>query len=217
MRHSLSYLVVILLGCVVMSGCMVGDGTDSTDPAADDTAGVDTADLSPLAQESNRHRAFDYFVSKGLSMRQSAGIVGNLVQESGVNPQAIQFGGGPGRGIAQWSKGGRWDASSHDNVTWYAGTRGQSRWSLDTQLEFVWYELKTFSSYGLGELRACRWTGCSARAFEKAFERCGVCDEARRVEYARAVYAAYANSAMMTGDVDDVVVDGDEQRLDVEP
>ena len=52
--------------------------------------------------------ACNYFVGKGLTNFQSAGIVGNLDQESGVNPSSVQAG-GPGRGIAQWSVGGRWD------------------------------------------------------------------------------------------------------------
>ena len=42
--------------------------------------------------------AYDFFVAKGLANFQSAGIVGNLDQESGVNPGSVQYGGGPGRG-----------------------------------------------------------------------------------------------------------------------
>ena len=61
---------------------------------------------------------------------------------------------GPGRGIAQWSVGGRWDTDSGDNVLAYTSEQGESATSLDLQLAFVWYELETFSSYGLAELRA---------------------------------------------------------------
>src|SRR5215510_6834875 len=57
----------------------------------------------------NDKTAYDYFVGKGLTNFQSAAVVGNLDQESGVNPTISQAGGGPGRGIAQWSTGGRWD------------------------------------------------------------------------------------------------------------
>jgi len=41
-----------------------------------------------------------------------------------VIPTAVQYGGGPGRGIAQWSVGGRWDSSHNDNMTWYANAHG---------------------------------------------------------------------------------------------
>src|ERR1700722_8349960 len=73
----------------------------------------------------NDQAAFDYFLGKGLANFQAAGIVGNLDQESGVNPTAVQSG-GPGRGIAQWEVGGRWDTDANDNATWYAGQQGQS-------------------------------------------------------------------------------------------
>src|SRR5215472_13538310 len=67
------------------------------------TTGEDLA-LSPNAQT-----AYEYFVGQGLTSFQAAGIVGNLEQESNIDPTIKQFGGGPGRGIAQWSAGGRWD------------------------------------------------------------------------------------------------------------
>ena len=73
----------------------------------------------------NDQAAFDYFLGKGLTNFQAAGIVGNLDQESGVEPTSVQ-GGGPGRGIAQWSVGGRWDTDANDNAVWYASQQGQS-------------------------------------------------------------------------------------------
>src|SRR5215471_678256 len=82
----------------------------------------------------NDQAAYDFFVARGLTNFQAAGIVGNLDQESGVNPNSVQYGGGPGRGIAQWSVGGRWDTSAHDNVQWYAGTKSESATSLNLQL-----------------------------------------------------------------------------------
>ena len=72
----------------------------------------------------NNGTAYDFFVSKGLTDTESAAIVGNLVQESSVNPASVQEGGGPGRGIAQWSVKGRWDTDSNDNVEAYA-TKGR--------------------------------------------------------------------------------------------
>src|SRR5690349_1628456 len=80
--------------------------------------------LSEAALSSAEHTAFNFFVSKGLTKFQAAGIVGNLMQESNVIPTAVQYGGGPGRGIAQWSVGGRWDSSHDDNVAWYAAQHG---------------------------------------------------------------------------------------------
>ncbi|WP_076262346.1 phage tail tip lysozyme [Intrasporangium flavum] len=141
---------------------------------------------------SNDEIAFDYFVSKGLTERQSAGIVGNLIQESGspINPYANQAG-GPGMGIAQWSEGGRWDTDSRDNMVWYAGLSGRSRYALGAQLDFTWYELTTFSGYGLADLRASTSVSTATTVFMQKFERCGTCATTQRIAYANDVLAKY--------------------------
>src|SRR6476620_7954591 len=91
----------LLIALALLGGCMVGDPTMPVDD-----------DLPPAQSEAslanNPRTAFNYFVSKGLTQTQAAGIVGNLMQESSVMPTAVQPG-GPGRGIAQWSVGGRFN------------------------------------------------------------------------------------------------------------
>ncbi len=159
-------------------------------PPTDDVA-ESSAALSPSP---NDQAAYDYFVGKGLTNFQAAGIVGNLDQESQVDPGAVQAG-GPGRGIAQWSVGGRWDTDSKDNVIWYAGTQGASSGSLTLQLEFIWYELTTFSGYGLSELRASTNVTDATVAFETYYEGCGQCDQANRIADAEAALKAYGDVA----------------------
>jgi hypothetical protein len=153
--------------------------------------GEDTASLSTAF--ANDKAAYDYFVGKGLTSFQSAGIVGNLDQESGVDPSSVQYGGGPGRGIAQWSVGGRWDSSSQDNVLWYAGTKGASSTSLDLQLDFIWYELTTFG-YGFSNLKAAGNVGDATVVFMSDYEICGTCDQTQRIAYAQSVLAAYGTT-----------------------
>jgi hypothetical protein len=138
----------------------------------------------------NDKPAYDFFVSKGLKNFQSAGIVGNLDQESGVNPTVAQYGGGPGRGIAQWSVGGRWDTTPNGNVVWFAGTKGQSAWSLDLQLEFIWYELTTFG-YGFSQLKATTNVTDATVVFMAKYEICGTCAQGQRVAYSQAVLNSY--------------------------
>src|SRR5260370_42695916 len=92
----------------------------------------------------NDKRAYDYFATKGLTNFQAAAVVGNLDQESGVDPTISQFGGGPGRGIAQWSAGARWDKTSGDNLGADAAMQGLPTKSLAVQLDFLWAELPTF-------------------------------------------------------------------------
>jgi hypothetical protein len=139
-----------------------------------------------VATFTNDKTACEYFVAKGLTRFQAAGIVGNLDQESGVDPTAVQSG-GPGRGIAQWSAGGRWDTDSGDNAVAYASQHGQSVYSLDLQLDFIWYELTTFSGYGLTALKNSANVTDATIAFETDFEGCGQCEESQRIAYANAI------------------------------
>jgi hypothetical protein len=145
---------------------------------------------SAYSESGNEKTAFDFFVGKGLSENQSAGIVGNLIQESNVNPAVSQYGGGPGRGIAQWSEGGRWNSDYHDNVVWYAGTKGQSPYALGLQLDFIWYEL-TARGYGYGTLRTAPNVTDATIDFEVDFEGCGQCDQGTRIAYAQQVLSEF--------------------------
>jgi hypothetical protein len=177
----------------VLATAMLAISACADQPADDDP---DTSQ-SEAALSSNEKTAYNYFVSKGLTKFQSAGIVGNLIQESSVDPKAVEFGGGPGRGIAQWSIHGRWDTSHNDNVAWYANNHGVSRWALDTQLDFIWYELETFG-YGFAALRATTNVTNATTVFQDKFEICGTCDSSKRIEYAKQVLAAYGGGT--TGD-----------------
>lgn len=141
---------------------------------------------------SNDKAAFDYFLGKGLTNYQAAGIVGNLDQESGVDPLAVQPG-GPGRGIAQWSTGGRWDSDPNDNATWFAGQENESVDSLQLQLDFIWYELTTFSTFGLASLQSSTNVADATTVFQDDFEICGTCDASQRISYAQDVLNAYGD------------------------
>ncbi|HSN30926.1 MAG TPA: phage tail tip lysozyme [Kofleriaceae bacterium] len=167
---------------LVLAGC-------ATDPA------LDTDQQAATTSFANDKAAFDFFVAKGLTPAQSAGIVGNLDQESGVDPASVQYGGGPGRGIAQWSVGGRWDTSAGDNVTAYASQQGMSRTSLNLQLEFIWFEL-THIGYGYSDLKAATNVTDATLAFMDKYEICGTCASAQRIAYAKDVLAAYGNDAV---------------------
>ncbi len=172
-------LASLSLGSAVLAGC---SGAGNDEPV--DSTG------SAYSESANEDTAFKFFVSKGLTEDQSAGIVGNLIQESDVNPSVFQYGGGPGRGIAQWSAGGRWDSDRDDNVVWYADTHGQSRYSLTLQLDFIWYEL-TERGYGYGALRGAPNLTDATIDFEVDFEGCGQCDQSERIAYAQQVLNAF--------------------------
>ncbi len=175
------------LACLVLAAC-----TSEVDVIATEPQGG--PDKTSFALSANEHTAYTYFVGKGLTPVQAAGIVGNLMQESSVIPTAVEYGGGPGRGIAQWSVGGRWDTSHGDNMTAYASQHGVSRTSLAPQLDFIWFELTTFPGYGLARLQAATTVHDAVIAFQNDFELCGACASSKRISYANEVLAAYGSS-----------------------
>lgn len=169
-------------------------------PASASAPAVSASGMSPRSAQmvaaivrSNEQAAFDYFVARGLTKRQAAGIVGNLDQESGMDPTIQQSGGGAGRGIAQWSVGGRWDTYSGDNEVHYTNvTLGVGRYDLTGQLKFVWYELSHFSYYGLAQVKAATTIDGAVVAFQDHFEGCGTCNTTARKAFAHDAYNRYA-------------------------
>jgi hypothetical protein len=192
----MSRLCIALIVASICAACTSDvDVTEQPDNPADVDPPSDMPPASEYALSNAEQTAFNYFVNKGLTPTQSAGIVGNLILESSVIPTAVEYGGGPGRGIAQWSVGGRWDTSHNDNITAYANTHGGSRWALGTQLDFIWYELTTFSGYGLAQLKATTTVTGATVAFMAKFEVCGTCNQTGRVNYANQVLAAYGGGS----------------------
>jgi hypothetical protein len=159
-------------------GPAVGKAADSHDQAT----GTCTPDKA----------AYCFFVGKGLSSVQAAGIVGNLDQESGMNPTVP--GGDPAHGIAQWLSGGRWDSKPNDNLQWFARQHGGCPDMLNTQLEFIWYELQTFPSYGLAQLQGATTVADATIAFQNRFEGCGACNQSGRIANASRALNAYGSS-----------------------
>ena len=172
-------LIAITMLTLGAAGCVGGPPVDESD---------DSLTPVPLTAFANDKPAYDFFVGKGLTNFQAAGIVGNLDQESGVNPSSVQAG-GPGRGIAQWSVGGRWD-TSNPNVLAYAKSKGVSATTLNVQLEFIWLELTTVG-YGYTQLKATTNVTDATLVFMDKYEICGTCVSTQRISYAKSVLAAY--------------------------
>lgn len=82
----------------------------------------------------------------GLTHNASVGIIANLKAESKLDPAIEQMGGGPGRGLAQWEKGGRFD-TDRINLVNFAKKKGKKWTDLDTQIDFILHELDTHPEY----------------------------------------------------------------------
>lgn len=142
-----------------------------------------------LQGNDNIEKAFRFFTSKGLSAEQSAAIIGNLQQESGVNPNSHQNGGGVGRGIAQWTVSERWVS-----LLKFAKAEGRSEWDLGLQLDFMWLELQTGYKSGFDKFMQQPNLSEMTVVFEREYERAGKPNHPKRISYAQQVLKLYGGS-----------------------
>lgn len=151
-----------------------------------------------------------FFTKAGYSPAATAGILGNAVQESGVNPASIQGGGkGPAAGLFQWenynTKSARWKEMAD-----YAASKGKQWTDLDSQLNYALSELEgnkhcnwnnawknsNWSNAGTepvtkDQFKAETNVEKATRQFEAAFERAGKPMMARRIDSANEYYKLY--------------------------
>lgn len=161
------------------SCCTAGDSTDSS-----------------LSGSNNNAKALNFFISKGFSQHQSAGIVGNFIQESGgyndgiIDPQIVEGGGRsktvppptgpqgqPGYGIAQWTFPTR-----KENLKKFADEKNKPVYSLELQLEFVMHEMTEQLEKDLKKINGSNRDAIEEAAllFHKVYE--GSADNAAQIQ-----------------------------------
>ena len=101
-----------------------------------------------LVGNDNLEKILRYYVGKGLTLAQAAGIAGNYQQESSFNPAIIQGGAiagpnykpvsGVGFGIAQWTFPAR-----QDPLVALASSSNRPIIDLGLQLDYSWQEMET--------------------------------------------------------------------------
>lgn len=108
-------------------------------------------------------QAVSFFMGKGLTQEQAAGIVGNLLWESRLNPSIHGDKSIPGHsvGIAQWNRERLAALKAFSPTGWQ---------NFDTQLAFLWHELNTSESDVLGALKNAKTVDDAVAAFI-GFER----------------------------------------------
>jgi hypothetical protein len=124
---------------------------------------VKKAKLSSSVQDRGSY-AMNFYMNKGYTREQAAGIVGNLVQESGIQPTGAVGDNGTAFGIAQW-RGERFSELKR-----FAASQGKSWEDLDTQLAFVDIELQNRENSAGQRLRAAKTVDEATAAFI-GFER----------------------------------------------
>lgn len=201
-RKKLSRIFLLGLCLVMISSNIVVAATDyfysdqnilfydkNGDPIAC-SAGTSTS----LVGNSNVEKAYLYFIAKGFTAIQAAAIVGNLMQESGVNPESNQNGGGPGRGIAQWTLTDRWVKLQN-----FASTQKRNPLSLDLQLDFMWKELNEGYKSTLDKFRTETTVNGAVNTFEVGYEGAGKPEMARRIAYTNDVLNKFGSATTTPG------------------
>ena len=158
---------------------------------------------------------YSYLRTQGLSPAAAAGILGNMYQESTVNPKLIQGNGrGPAAGIVQWenynTKSGRWK-----NMSDYAKSKGKDWTDLQSQLEFMMQELgadsmnpfwkntvnvegKTVGPSTFAEFKNSNDVEAATYQFEKTFERAGKPRMSTRISKAKEYYDMFKDLGLST-------------------
>lgn len=139
----------------------------------------------------NEQKIMDYFMGKGLTRAQAAGIVGNIHQESGGDPNRRQMGGGPGYGLAQW------EGSRKQDLARFAREQGKPISDLKTQLDFMYKELTSTESRAFRALKTATSPAQAADIFQRQYERASRPNTPNRIAHANRVFRSYGDSPTM--------------------
>lgn len=99
-----------------------------------------------LKGNTNAEKVYNALIAEGFAPEAASGVIGNLMQESGVDPTKRQHGGGPGRGMAQWGTG-KGSGERWDRLTAWAKKSGKDPMKLETQYEYMIMEMKERGTY----------------------------------------------------------------------
>lgn len=157
-----------------MQGDFKGAREEFINAAADENA---TGERSKYIQQK--------LMSMGFTASAAAGVVGNLVQESGLRTDAIGDNGTSG-GLAQWHNE-RWEKLKR-----FAATRGKDWTDLDTQIEFLAEEMRTSYADTYAKMQSAELPEIAGQIMTDEYEKpdSASANYAQRQANARAAYEA---------------------------
>lgn len=123
------------------------------------------ASVGAVGTTASSKKALDFFISKGYTREQAAGIVGNLQAESGANLKIDALGdGGQAYGIAQWHP----PRQANFKRAFGKDIKGSS---LEDQLEFIVWELNNTEKLANSYLKRVETAEGAAAIFDHYYER----------------------------------------------
>lgn len=151
------------------------------DPDAIDceTSSTSSSSVTSSNKNDNLVTIYNYFLGKGLSDNQAAGIVGNIAQESGgdptlsqggghlTNPESLGTGVGVGKawGLIQWDAGGR--AVQYAKKANVSGNISE----IGTQLDVIWWHMNNETPTGAGGFLAAYKATTDVKAATDMYEQ----------------------------------------------
>lgn len=137
--------------------------------------------------ESNAMYAMRYLIGNGFTKEQAAGIVGNLMQESGGGTfdLGINATDGTAQGIAQWQ------GSRLENLRNFQRDRFNGEDTLDSQLAFLVYEMQDSEKGAYNQIKGTNNARDAAYATDKYYERSAGTERGKRMDYAQEAYNAF--------------------------
>jgi peptidoglycan hydrolase-like protein with peptidoglycan-binding domain len=142
-----------------------------------------------VGSSANADTAMNFFISKGWTADQAAGIVGNLQAESGANLKTNAVGDeGQAYGIAQWHP---------DRAQQFAKVTGKDIQgsSLEDQLAFVQWELTHTESKAGDRIKSCETSQDAAAAMDAYYERSSGSARGQRIGNALALMKSQPSAA----------------------
>ncbi len=184
--------------------------TVSSDSASNTTCCADpNAARVALAGNNNVEKILNFYMRKGLSLAQASGIVGNMMQESGLKPNIVQGGrliapgedykmqNGVGFGLVQWTFTER-QKPLQDHIN----KMGVKNTDLSGQLSFTWVELTGPYLSTLNNLKRAKDPVEAAVVVHDGYEKSNdSAGEVRSVRggNAKKVYDKYKNAPALAG------------------
>lgn len=161
------------------------------DAVADELIKRMQAPVAKVAAKGSSQYIIDRLIKGGLTNTAAIGIVANLQAESNLDPAIKQQSGGPGRGLAQWEKGGRFD-TDRINLVKFAEDRGTSWTDLDTQIDFILKEMRVHPEYKKVKamLNNAKNVDDATMIFLRKYEKAGTPHTDNRLAYAKDLAAS---------------------------
>jgi uncharacterized protein YcbK (DUF882 family) len=194
--------------------------TESTTKTKQQTATKEETATKETATQSNEKKVFDFFVNKGFTKEQAAGITGSLKIESPTfNPNQKQKSGGPGRGIAQWSVDG-------PRFKELKARKGNKWNTLNGQLEYIYEEITgqtKHKEYGnvYKNIKSAKSAKEATEIWTKEYEKAGKENMTQRISAAEGILKKYSIGSTETELAQETPNTGDaakpkEQQTDTE-